>query len=40
MAERAGSTVTQLETGHLAMVTHPREVTDVILAAATSGDLA
>lgn len=38
MAERAGSAVTQLETGHLSMVTHPREVTDVILAAATSGD--
>jgi len=36
MAERAGSTVTQLETGHLSMVTHPREVADVIVAAATS----
>ena len=35
MAERAGSTVTQLETGHLSMVTHPREVAEVILAAAT-----
>jgi pimeloyl-ACP methyl ester carboxylesterase len=39
MAERAGSTVTQLETGHLSMVTHPREVADVILAAASRGDL-
>jgi pimeloyl-ACP methyl ester carboxylesterase len=34
MAERAGSTVTRLETGHLSMVTHPCEVADVILAAA------
>jgi pimeloyl-ACP methyl ester carboxylesterase len=33
MAERAGSAVTQLETGHLSMVTHPREVADVIIAA-------
>lgn len=40
MAERAGSTVTQLETGHLSMVTHPSEIADVVLAAATSGDLA
>ena len=40
MAERAGSTVTQLETGHLSMVTHPREVADVIVAAATGADLA
>jgi pimeloyl-ACP methyl ester carboxylesterase len=35
MAERAGSAVTQLETGHLSMVTHPREVAEVILTAAT-----
>ena len=34
MAERAGSAVTQLETGHLSMVTHPREVADVIIGAA------
>ena len=40
MAERAGSTVTQLETGHLSMVTHPREVADVIVAAATAADRA
>ncbi|MET0715719.1 MAG: alpha/beta hydrolase [Mycetocola sp.] len=40
MADRAGSTVTQLETGHLSMVTHPREVAEVILAAATSEELA
>lgn len=39
MAERAGSAVTQVEAGHLSMVTHPREITDVIIeAAATSGD--
>ncbi|RWZ68197.1 alpha/beta hydrolase [Labedella populi] len=40
MAERAGSAVTQLETGHLSMVTHPREVADVILAAATVAERA
>ncbi|MET0886185.1 MAG: alpha/beta hydrolase [Mycetocola sp.] len=40
MAERAGSTVTELETGHLSMVTHPREVADVIVAAAANGDVA
>lgn len=40
MAERAGSTVTQLETGHLSMVTHPAEVADVIVAAANSEDRA
>jgi pimeloyl-ACP methyl ester carboxylesterase len=39
MAERAGSAVTQLETGHLSMVTHPREVADVIIAA-TGAELA
>ncbi|MFC7376878.1 alpha/beta fold hydrolase [Brachybacterium sp. GCM10030268] len=38
MAERAGSAVTQLESGHLSMVTHPSEVTEVIITAATSGD--
>lgn len=40
MADRAGSTVTQLETGHLSMVTHPREVADAIVRAATQGDAA
>jgi len=40
MADRAGSTVTQLETGHLSMVTHPREVADVIITAAAGGELA
>ena len=34
MATRAGSAVTQLEAGHLSMVSHPREVADVIAAAA------
>jgi pimeloyl-ACP methyl ester carboxylesterase len=36
MAERAGSTVTQVDTGHLSMVTHPREVAEVIIDAATA----
>jgi pimeloyl-ACP methyl ester carboxylesterase len=40
MADRAGSAVTQLEAGHLSMVTHPREVADVILAAATVAERA
>lgn len=40
MADRAGSAVTQLETGHLSMVTHPSEVADVIVTAATGGGLA
>lgn len=40
MAERAGSTITQLETGHLSMMTHPREVADVIIAAANDGGAA
>jgi pimeloyl-ACP methyl ester carboxylesterase len=40
MADRAGSAVTQLEAGHLSMVSHPREVADVILAAATVAERA
>ena len=36
MATRAGSTVTQVEGGHLSMVSHPREVADVIAEAAAS----
>jgi pimeloyl-ACP methyl ester carboxylesterase len=40
MAERAGSAVTTLETGHLSMVTHPAEVAAVIMSAATIEDLA
>lgn len=36
MANRAGSTVTQLETGHLSMVTHPNEVAATITEAALS----
>lgn len=38
MADRAGSAVTQLESGHLSMVSHPSEVADVVIAAATSRD--
>lgn len=38
MAERAGSAVTQLENGHLSMVTHPDEIADIIITAATSED--
>lgn len=34
MAERAGAAVTQVQAGHLSMVSHPREVADVIEAAA------
>jgi len=34
MAERAGSVVTTLEAGHLSMVSHPRDVADVIEQAA------
>ncbi|MGD8166487.1 alpha/beta fold hydrolase [Herbiconiux sp. P16] len=36
MAERAGATVTQVDSGHLSMVTHPRDVADVIAAAAAT----
>jgi len=34
MAERAGAAVTEVQAGHLSMVDHPREVADVIKAAA------
>ncbi|MBY3988724.1 alpha/beta hydrolase [Rhodococcus fascians] len=37
MADRAGSTVTTVESGHLSMVTHPQAVADVIVEAATNG---
>lgn len=40
MAERAGSTVSTLEAGHLSMVTHPDEVAAVIIQAGTMDDLA
>jgi pimeloyl-ACP methyl ester carboxylesterase len=33
MAERAGATITELEGSHVVMISKPREVTDVILAA-------
>jgi len=36
MANRAGSTVTRVESGHLSMVSHPREIADVIEEAAAS----
>ena len=36
MAERAGATVTQVDSGHLSMVTHPQDVADVIAAAAAT----
>lgn len=35
MAERAGATITEVASSHVAMITHPDEVTAVILAAAT-----
>lgn len=37
MANRAGATVTEVEAGHLSMVSHPREVAAVIVAAAAAG---
>ena len=36
MADRVGSAVTELDAGHLSMVSHPREVADVIAEAAAS----
>jgi len=36
MADRAGAKVTKVEAGHLSMVSHPREIADVIEEAATS----
>jgi len=36
MADRAGAKVTEVEAGHLSMVSHPREIADVIEEAATS----
>lgn len=36
MADRAGSTVTTVESGHLSMVTHPQAVAEVIAEAATN----
>jgi len=39
MATRAGAKVTEVEAGHLSMVSHPREIADVIEeAAATAGE--
>jgi len=39
MSRRAGSQITRVEAGHLSLITHPAEVTEVILSAvdATSG---
>jgi len=36
MASRAGATVTEIDAGHLSMVSHPREVATVITTAASS----
>lgn len=36
MAERAGATITEVQASHVAMVSHPSEVLEVILAAAAS----
>jgi pimeloyl-ACP methyl ester carboxylesterase len=33
LAERMGATTTEIDSGHLAMVTHPDEVANVVLAA-------
>lgn len=39
MADRAGSTVTKVESGHLSMVTNPQAVAKVVVEAATNGQL-
>ena len=37
LAERMGATSIEVESGHLSMVTHPREIADLILAASGRG---
>jgi pimeloyl-ACP methyl ester carboxylesterase len=37
MAERAGSAITRIESGHLSPISHPDEVTAVILDAVAAG---
>ena len=36
MAQRAGAPVTEVDSSHVVMVSHPQAVTDVILEAVTS----
>jgi pimeloyl-ACP methyl ester carboxylesterase len=36
MAERAGATTVEIESSHVAMISHPREVTSLVLDAARS----
>ena len=38
MAKRMGATTVEVASSHVAMISHPREVTDLILAAARSGN--
>jgi pimeloyl-ACP methyl ester carboxylesterase len=40
MAQRAGATITEVESSHVVMVSHPEVVADVILDAARAGELA
>jgi pimeloyl-ACP methyl ester carboxylesterase len=40
MAQRAGARITEVDSSHLVMVSHPEVVTDVILDAARAGELA
>jgi len=36
MAERAGSTITEVDASHVSMVSHPEATTEAIVAAATA----
>jgi pimeloyl-ACP methyl ester carboxylesterase len=40
MAQRAGAKITEVDSSHVVMVSHPEVVTDVILDAARAGELA
>jgi pimeloyl-ACP methyl ester carboxylesterase len=40
MAQRAGAKITEVDSSHVVMVSHPEVVTDVILEAARAGELA
>jgi pimeloyl-ACP methyl ester carboxylesterase len=38
MAKRMGATTIEVKAGHLSLISHPQEITDLILAAAASGN--
>ena len=40
MAQRAGAKITEVDSSHVVMVSHPEVVTDVILDAARASELA